>query len=225
RHACAKLIALFHCFTFNCIVNILIGIQEANILAAQLRTEGNPACLRILVSRYVFIQRDLIISIAQLQRELDVKQAEADSLVTTVETQVDRMLSSMKGDLVHLEQEISEKIAAGNQEEAKKLAEVLAKVSESIEELKESLAEDPDALSLEEVRRELSDKIHSENVRAYRNLTDTVKELDHAEDMNVSMEMRFQSLRKRYTVTTVLLILEFVALVFVLLGVFHVISF
>ena len=209
---------------------LLVQIDAFRDKAKQLQSLIGAKQKKVVVLESLVKEREAALNekemkIAQLQRELDVKQAEADSLVTTVETQVDRMLSSMKGDLVHLEQEISEKIAAGNQEEAKKLAEVLAKVSESIEELKESLAEDPDALSLEEVRRELSDKIHSENVRAYRNLTDTVKELDHAEDMNVSMEMRFQSLRKRYTVTTVLLILEFVALVFVLLGVFHVISF
>lgn len=209
---------------------LLVQIDAFRDKAKQLQSLIGAKQKKVVVLESLVKEREAALTekemkIAQLQRELDVKQAEADSLVTTVETQVDRMLSSMKGDLVHLEQEISEKIATGNQEEAKKLADVLAKVSDSIEEIKESLAEDPDALSLEEVRRELSDKIHSENVRVYRNLTDTVKELDHAEDMNVSMEKRFQSLKRRNAVTTVLLILEFVALVFVLLGVFHVISF
>ncbi|MCR4732117.1 MAG: hypothetical protein K5819_02760 [Lachnospiraceae bacterium] len=209
---------------------LLVQIDAFRDKAKQLQSLIGAKQKKVVVLESLVKEREAALTekemkIAQLQKELDVKQAEADSLVTTVETQVDRMLSSMKGDLVHLEQEISEKIAAGNQEEAKKLADVLAKVSDSIEEIKESLAEDPDALSLEEVRRELSDKIHSENVRVYRNLTDTVKELDHAEDMNVSMEKRFQSLKRRNAVTTVLLILEFVALVFVLLGVFHVISF
>lgn len=209
---------------------LLVQIDAFRDKAKQLQSLIGAKQKKVVVLESLVKEREAALTekemkIAQLQKELDVKQAEADSLVTTVETQVDRMLSSMKGDLVHLEQEISEKIAEGNQEEAKKLADVLAKVSDSIEEIKESLAEDPDALSLEEVRRELSDKIHSENVRVYRNLTDTVKELDHAEDMNVSMEKRFQSLKRRNAVTTVLLILEFVALVFVLLGVFHVISF
>ncbi|MEE3355688.1 MAG: hypothetical protein VZR32_05030 [Candidatus Weimeria sp.] len=209
---------------------LLVQIDAFRDKAKQLQSLIGAKQKKVVVLESLVKEREAALTekemkIAQLQKELDVKQAEADSLVTTVETQVDRMLSSMKGDLVHLEQEISEKIATGNQEEAKKLADVLAKVSDSIEEIKESLAEDPDALSLEEVRRELSDKIHSENVRVYRNLTDTVKELDHAEDMNVSMEKRFQSLKRRNAVTTVLLILEFVALVFVLLGVFHVISF
>ena len=209
---------------------LLVQIDAFRDKAKQLQSLIGAKQKKVVVLESLVKEREAALTekemkIAQLQKELDVKQAEADSLVTTVETQVDRMLSSMKGDLVHLEQEISEKIAAGNQEEAKKLEDVLAKVSDSIEEIKESLAEDPDALSLEEVRRELSDKIHSENVRVYRNLTDTVKELDHAEDMNVSMEKRFQSLKRRNAVTTVLLILEFVALVFVLLGVFHVISF
>lgn len=209
---------------------LLVQIDAFRDKAKQLQSLIGAKQKKVVVLESLVKEREAALTekemkIAQLQKELDVKQAEADSLVTTVETQVDRMLSSMKGDLVHLEQEISEKITTGNQEEAKKLADVLAKVSDSIEEIKESLAEDPDALSLEEVRRELSDKIHSENVRVYRNLTDTVKELDHAEDMNVSMEKRFQSLKRRNAVTTVLLILEFVALVFVLLGVFHVISF
>ena len=209
---------------------LLVQIDAFRDKAKQLQSLIGAKQKKVVVLESLVKEREAALTekevkIAQLQKELDAKQEEADSLVTTVETQVDRMLSSMKGDLVHLEKEISDKIAAGNQEEAQKLAEVLSKVSDSFEEIKESLAEDPDALSLEEVRRELSDKIHSENVRAYRNLTDTVKELDHAEDMNVSMEMRYQSLKKRNTVTTVLLIIEFIALVFVLLGVFHVITF
>ncbi|MBQ5431349.1 MAG: hypothetical protein IIU28_06840, partial [Lachnospiraceae bacterium] len=133
---------------------LLVQIDAFRDKAKQLQSLIGAKQKKVVVLESLVKEREAALNekemkIAQLQRELDVKQAEADSLVTTVETQVDRMLSSMKGDLVHLEQEISEKIAAGNQEEAKKLAEVLAKVSESIEELKESLAEDPDALSLE----------------------------------------------------------------------------
>ena len=174
---------------------LLIQIDAFRDKAKQLQSLIGAKQKKVVALESLVKEREAALSekeykIAQLQRELDEKQEEADSLVTTVEAQVDRMLSSMRGDLVHLEKEISDKIAAGNQEEAQKLAEILSKVSDSIEEMKESLAEDPDALSLDDVRRELSDKIHSENVKVYRNLTDTVKELDHAEDMNECMEMR-----------------------------------
>ena len=155
--------------------------------------------------------------IASLQSELDEKQREADTLVTTVESQVDRMLTSVKSDLNDLNQNISDKISEENQAGADKLETLLGTVSTSVNEIKETLATSQEALSLEDVKRELSDKIHSENVKVFRNIQDTMKEMDHSEEMDISFEEKYQALKSKFIATLVVLIADFGVSIVILL--------
>lgn len=155
--------------------------------------------------------------IAALQSELDSKQKEADALVTTVETQVDRMLTSVKADLSDLNQNISDKISEENQAGADKLETLLNTVNTSVGEIKETLANSSEGISLEDVKQELSEKIHSENVKVFRNIQDTMKEMDHSEEMDISFEEKYQAMKSRFIGILVVLIVNFGVSIVILL--------
>lgn len=155
--------------------------------------------------------------IAALQSELDSKQKEADALVTTVETQVDRMLTSVKADLSDLNQNISDKISEENQAGADKLETLLNTVNTSVGEIKETLANSSEGISLEDVKQELSEKIHSENVKVFRNIQDTMKEMDHSEEQEISFEEKYQAMKSRFIGILVVLIVNFGVSVVILL--------
>lgn len=156
--------------------------------------------------------------IASLQNELDEKQKEADSLVTTVETQVDRMLTSVKADISDLNQNISEKISAENQAGSERVENLLNTVNASVSEIKETLANGPEeTVSLDDVKQELSEKIHSENVKVFRNIQDTMKEMDHSEELDISFEEKYQSLKSRFIALLIVLIANFGVTVVILL--------
>ncbi len=155
--------------------------------------------------------------IAALQSELDSKQKEADALVTTVETQVDRMLTSVKADLSDLNQNISDKISEENQAGADKLETLLNTVNTSVGEIKETLANSSEGISLEDVKQELSEKIHSENVKVFRNIQDTMKEMDHSEEMEISFEEKYQAMKSRFIGILVVLIVNFGVSIVILL--------
>lgn len=155
--------------------------------------------------------------IAALQSELDSKQKEADALVTTVETQVDRLLTSVKADLSDLNQNISDKISEENQAGADKLETLLNTVNTSVGEIKETLANSSEGISLEDVKQELSEKIHSENVKVFRNIQDTMKEMDHSEEQEISFEEKYQAMKSRFIGILVVLIVNFGVSIVILL--------
>ncbi len=146
--------------------------------------------------------------IAALQDELVKKQQEADSLVTTVESQVDRMLSSVKKEVAGLGGGLSSQISRENKEESAKIAGVMDKVNSSVTEIKDYLAKASEDKSLQEMKEELSEKIHSENVKVYRNISDTMKEMDHSEQLDISIDEKYHSLKGRFGVLLIVAILN-----------------
>lgn len=105
----------------------------------------------------------------QLQEELAKKQAEADGIAADVETQVDRMMQTLRGSVDDLEQRIQQQVA-DNQENA-------AVQTQAVKDTLEDMTSGLDA-----IKGELSEKVHSENVQQYRNIQDLLKELDNREE-------------------------------------------
>lgn len=64
--------------------------------------------------------------------------------------------------------------------------------------------------SLEGVKNELSDKIHAEDVRVYRNLQDFIKEQDHHEEDAKLLESKYKSLRNREYINMILTIINII---------------
>lgn len=147
--------------------------------------------------------------IAALQDELSTKQREADTLVTTVESQVDRMLVSVKDEFSSFNNDVTGRISKSTRADAEKLARMMEKVNNGVVEIKDFLAHPQDETTLEDVKNELSEKIHSENVKAFRNIQDTLKENDHSEELDTSLEEKYRSLKGKSAVLLVVLILNF----------------
>ena len=134
---------------------------------------------------------------AQLQNELAEKQAEADSIAADVETQVDRMMQTLRGNMDNLEKRIEEQVA-DNQENA----------ATQTKEMRDTLQEMTSGLDA--IKGELSEKVHSENVKQYRNIQDLLKELDNSEEENQNTMAKFAMLKKRTTGLTVFAIINIV---------------
>mgnify|MGYP003440828869 CR=1 FL=1 len=155
--------------------------------------------------------------IAALQDELSTKQKEADALVTTVETQVDRMLVSVKKEVSTLNNELSGQITRENHEESARIASIVDKVNSSVLEIKDYLAHAEEDTSLEDMKEELSEKIHSENVKVYRNIQDTMKEMDHSEQLDISIDEKYRSLKHRTAFLLIVLIINLIVSAVILL--------
>lgn len=127
----------------------------------------------------------------ELQAELTRKQEAADGLAADVETQVDRMLQKLSVGMDDLEDHVKEQVA-NNQESAEQQTKAL---KETLEEMSGGLGE---------IRGELSEKVHSENVKQYRNIQDLLKEMDDSEQRMAQMVSQFRSVKNRLTVAILL---------------------
>lgn len=134
---------------------------------------------------------------AQLQEELAKKQAEADGIAADVETQVDRMMQSLRSNMDELEKRIEDQVA-NNQENA---AEQTQAMRDTLQDM---------SSGLDAIKSELSEKVHSENVKQYRNIQDLLKELDNSEEEQKHTATRFAMLRKKVTGITVIAVINMI---------------
>ena len=147
---------------------------------------------------------------SQLQEELAKKQAEADGIAADVETQVDRMMQTLRGRVDDLEERIQQQVA-DNQEKA-------AVQTQAVKDTLEDMTSGLDA-----IKGELSEKVHSENVLQYRNIQDLLKELDNREEAAKKSEEEFSVVKKRITMVTVVSVLNVIAVVTLILATFGII--
>lgn len=147
---------------------------------------------------------------SQLQEELAKKQAEADGIAADVETQVDRMMQTLRGSVDDLEERIQQQVA-DNQEKA-------AVQTQAVKDTLEDMTSGLDA-----IKGELSEKVHSENVLQYRNIQDLLKELDNREEATKKSEEEFSVVKKRITMVTVVSVLNVIAVVTLILVTFGII--
>ena len=133
--------------------------------------------------------------IATLQATLAKKQEEADSIVADVNVQVDRMMQSIKKNMDELEDKISSQVESNEtaaEEQAKAMQETLNSMNES----------------LEVIKADLSEKVHTENVKVYRNIQDLMKELDHSEEDLADRSDKFVTLKSGNTVSLIFTIIN-----------------
>ena len=147
---------------------------------------------------------------SQLQEELAKKQAEADGIAADVETQVDRMMQTLRGSVDDLEERIQQQVA-DNQEKA-------AVQTQAVKDTLEDMTSGLDA-----IKGELSEKVHSENVLQYRNIQDLLKELDNREEAAKKSEEEFSVVKKRITMVTVVSVLNVISVVTLILATFGII--
>ena len=147
----------------------------------------------------------------ELQITLQKKQEEADSLVLDVNNKVDNIMEQVKATMGNLEQKIVDQASSSEE----KVQEQQAAVKETMDSMTAGLGT---------IKDELSEKVHSENVKVYRNIQDLLKEMNKRDEDNARIDKQFRSLRITNVFLMLLSILNVGAvsvIILFLLGVLH----
>lgn len=139
-----------------------------------------------------------------LDQILQERQEKADGLTQEVEKQIDSIIAKVAAKMDEIEASMKEDVADGkrfNEEKAQELKESLGQVQEQ----------------LTTVKNELSEKVHSENVKCYRNVQDLFRSMEEKVDRLTMIEAKETRTQGLVTVALVFGILNFVVLIGLLL--------
>lgn len=154
----------------------------------------------------------------ELEHILSERQRRADGITEEMTKQIDSLIDRVSAKVDEIGTSIHE--AVGKElSDSRQLSE---KQVEELKELKELLA--TLTPQLEEVKTELSDKVHTENVKCYRNIADLFKSMEDKMDKVNDVQQSVSSVRKctiTIIVLTVINMLGLVALALYELGVFQ----
>ena len=139
-----------------------------------------------------------------LDQILQERQEKADDLTHEVEKQIDSIIAKVAAKMDEIEATMKDDVADGkrfNEEKAKELKESLEQVQEQ----------------LTVVKNDLSEKVHSENVKCYRNVQDLFRSMDEKVDRLTMIEAKATRTQGLVTVSLVFGILNLVVLIGLLL--------
>ena len=143
---------------------------------------------------------------------LEERQKKADGFTAEVEKQIDRLIGKVSAKMEEIEVSMKEDVADGkrlNEEKAKELKDSLAQIEEQ----------------LTTAKTEISEKVHTENVKCYRNISDLFRSMDERLDKLTVMESRMHPVRIFSLTGMILGIVNLVVLLLVLLVSVGVIAF
>lgn len=158
----------------------------------------------------------------ELEYILTERQKKADGITEEMNKQIDSLIDKVSAKMDELgttittsvNASVGEKLEEGQQLSEKQLAEL-----QELKELLESLTP-----QLETVRTELSDKVHTENVKCYRNISDLFKSVEDKLDKMNEVHENVRGIRKCMAVVIMLGIfnlLGLIALALYELGIFQ----
>jgi vacuolar-type H+-ATPase subunit I/STV1 len=134
----------------------------------------------------------------ELQEQLIKKQKEADSLVNDVNGRVDDLIDEVR----HAMEEMSDKLKSQvNSNEDSATKQTMA-VQDTLNSMNESLGK---------LKSELSDKVHTENVKVYRNLQDLINEKNDNNSISEDMDKSFRTVKHQNVFLIILSILNLAA--------------
>ena len=140
-----------------------------------------------------------------LQGLLEERQKQSKVVTDEMNQQIDKLISQVTDKVGVLEQSLAEKIADG------------CKLSdEQAAELKASLTEI--TAHLDTIKAELSDKIHSENVKCYRNTADLIKCMEDKLDHVTEVEKKSAKTHRCTVAILIFLILNFLGTAAIILN-------
>ena len=151
----------------------------------------------------------------ELEHILNERQRKADGITAEVSKQIDVLIEKVTAKMDEIGVSIGKDVAEGQ-----KL------IEEQMEELKETFA--TVNAQLETLKAELSDKVHTENVKCYRNISDLFKDMDEQiasiQRIEQKVEKKAESVHKctiALIVLTVINMLGVLAVILMEMGVFH----
>lgn len=139
-----------------------------------------------------------------LDQILQERQEQADGLTHEVEKQIDSIIAKVAAKMDEIEATMKDDVAEGkrfNEEKAKELKESLVQVQEQ----------------LTTIKNELSEKVHTENVKCYRNVQDLFRNMEEKVDRLTMIESKVTRTQGLVTVALVIGALNFVIAIGLLL--------
>lgn len=189
---------------------LLKQIDEFREKAAQLQNLLLSKESKVAELQNIVAKRE--VEAAQLQNVLDERKEAAEVLLTGVESQMNEMITEVENKLNHL----AEKIADDVNDSTGRTAEQTAEMKAALDEIGKQL----DAMKLE-----LAEKIHTEDVKCYRNMADLIAELTKKIEENDELEEGIRSLKGYIGFLLGFTILNFVGIVGLILYSFGIIRF
>ena len=130
---------------------------------------------------------------------LKERQSKADGFTAEVEKQIDALIAIVADKMDEIESAMKEDVADGkkfNEEKAKELKDSLGQIEEQ----------------LTTIKSELSEKVHTENVKCYRNIQDLFRSMEEKVDHLTMIEDKQRTIGVWTIVTAVLGIVNLIAL-------------
>lgn len=150
----------------------------------------------------------------ELEYILNERQRKADGITAEVSKQIDALIEKVTAKMDEIGVSIEKEVADGQKITA-----------EQMEELKETLASVN--AQLETIKGELSEKVHTENVKCYRNISDLFKDMDEKveviQNVEQNVDKKVKSVHKctvALIVLTIINMLGLTAVILMELGVF-----
>ena len=147
----------------------------------------------------------------ELEFILNERQRKADGITEEVSKHIDTLIEKVSAKMDEIGVTIGEELKDGqklNEKQAEELKETLTALNEQ----------------LETIKTDLSEKVHSENVKCYRNISDLFKSTEEKLDSLENIEQKVNSVRKctiAIIVLTVINMLGLTALALYELGIFQ----
>ncbi|MBO6215669.1 MAG: hypothetical protein J6N76_09115 [Lachnospiraceae bacterium] len=153
---------------------------------------------------------------------------DTEGLLSGIDEQLGRLLEVIQDDMDDLEKGITDSVSGSIEQSVKQTAglkESIEAISKKLDEqdgegLKESVEKITGAITA--TKNELTDAMHSENVKVYRNIQDLLKEDNSNEELELSLEVWYRILKQRLSITMTIMIINMglaVVLILAILGV------
>ena len=157
-----------------------------------------------------------------------VASVDTEGLLSGIDEQLGRLLEVIQDDMDDLEKGITDSVSGSIEQSVKQTAglkESIEAISKKLDEqdgegLKESVEKITGAITA--TKNELTDAMHSENVKVYRNIQDLLKEDNSNEELELSLEVWYRILKQRLSITMTIMIINMglaVVLILAILGV------
>ena len=140
----------------------------------------------------------------ELQQTLYKKQKEADSLVTDVNMRVDGLIGEVREAMKSIEGKLQTQVENNENSSVKQTM----AVQDTLTSMNEGLTD---------LKSEISDKVHSENVKVYRNIQDLLTEKDRTDEATEVINEGFKGVKAQNTFLVLMSILNLGALVVAIL--------
>ncbi len=140
----------------------------------------------------------------ELQQTLYKKQREADSLVTDVNMRVDGLIGEVREAMKNIEGKLQTQVENNENSSVKQTM----AVQDTLNSMNEGLTG---------LKSEISDKVHSENVKVYRNIQDLLTEKDRTDEATEVINEGFKGVKAQNTFLVLMSILNLGALVVAIL--------